>query len=154
MRMRAGWLNLVLLAVLGFAQTSFAYYLDNDRRFDVRVRAYSQLGILTESSETAGCPNAEQVTKAYAIKDRTQRLTRLGTLYKDCPPSYHAGDLGQHRNFYNPEFDANLSDFMRWTYADEFKFRFAWWGFYDGLYDYLNPAWNHRRRSLMAPFSQ
>jgi len=42
----------VLLAVLASASTSSAYYLDADRRFSVRVRAYSQLGILTENSET------------------------------------------------------------------------------------------------------
>src|SRR2546425_8548615 len=54
--------------------------------------------------------------------------------------------LAQHRNFYNPEFDARLTKYMRWTdnvpglsllSPDEFKFHFAWWGSYDGIYDYL-----------------
>jgi len=57
------------------------------------------------------------------------------------PPDISPGDILSQRNFYNPEFDANLSDFMQWTGAEEFKFRFAWWGFYDGIYDYLDEKW-------------
>src|SRR5262249_48717435 len=48
----------------------------------------------------------------------------------------------------------NLTDFMHWSLADEFKFRFAWWGFYDGLYDYLNPEWDQHRRDILTRFSQ
>ena len=43
---------------------------------------------------------------------------------------------------------------MHWAYADEFKFRFAWWGFYDGLYDYTNGPWNDHRREYLARFSE
>jgi len=160
MRIRAGWLGFGLVVVLFFAQSSSAYFLDSARRFDVRVRAYSQLGIMTESSERAGCPNEAQVTKLFndpkykGPANRVAFLTQMGKLYKDCPPEYDAGDLGQQRNFYNPEFDANLTDFMHWAWADEFKFRFAWWGFYDGLYDYLNGPWNDHREQYKARFSQ
>src|SRR5262249_53520794 len=63
---------------------------------------------------------------------------------------YHAGELSQWRNFYNPEFDADLTDFMRWAAADAFKFRAAWWGFYDGIYDFMDSEWNDHRRSYMA----
>jgi hypothetical protein len=138
MRTWAGWLALGL--VLGAGGEAGAYFLDADRNFDVRMRAYSQLSILTDSAATDGCPDP--------------------TL---CPPQYKAGDLAQHRNFYNPEFDAKLTDYMRWTRnvpglslfsPDDFKFRFAWWGFYDGLYDYLNPEWNDNRRALEARFSE
>jgi hypothetical protein len=96
--------------------------------------------VLTENSETKGCPDP-----------------RL------CPPKYRRGDLAQHRNFYNPEFDAKLTDYTHWMRGldglslvapDEFKFRFAWWGFYDGLYDYLNPRWNDHRNALRARFAQ
>src|SRR3989441_1079799 len=57
--------------------------------------------------------------------------------------------LAQHRNFYNPEFDARLTKYMRWTdnvpglsllSPDEFKFRFAWWGFYDGIEVVVDPV--------------
>src|SRR5262249_49950922 len=34
-----------------------------------------------------------------------------------------------------------------WFSPDDFKFRFAWWGFYDGLYDYLNGPWDEHRRN-------
>jgi hypothetical protein len=154
MRLRGGWLGFGLVAVLVFTRTASAYFLDSDRRFDVRLRAYSQLGVLTDSSETAGCPTDTQLAKAKAISDPAQRQAKLAQLMQTCPPSYSAGDLAQHRNFYNPEFDANLTDFMHWSGADEFKFRFAWWGFYDGLYDYLNPEWNDHRRDILTRFSQ
>ena len=124
MRTRAGWLALGLILAAG--TNAQAYFLDKGRNFDVRLRAYSQLGILTDSSSFEG-------------------------------PKYEAGDLAQHRNFYNPEFDAKLTDYTAWSRnvpglsvlaPDDFKFRFAWWGFYDGLYDYLDPRWNEHRRNL------
>jgi hypothetical protein len=145
---------LVAALSLALARAGHAYYLDSEHRFDVRLRAYAQLGIMAEDSSTAGCPSAEQLAAAEAIPDRTQRLTQLGKLLNHCPPSYSAGDLAQERNFYNPELDANLTDFMQWAAADEFKFRFAWWGFYDGIYDYLNPEWNDHRRAVMTRFSE
>ncbi len=78
-----------------------------------------------------------------------------------CPPQYSLGDLGQERNFYNPEFDAKLTPFVsgahevpgvKWVAPDELKFRFAWWGFYDGLYDYLNPVWPQNLRDPSQQF--
>jgi len=132
MRTRAVWQALGLAFVFGAGSTSWAYFLDKDRNFDVRLRAYSQLGILTDSSSFEG-------------------------------PKYHAGDLASQRNFYNPEFDARLTDYGRWMgntpvfsllAPDDFKFRFAWWGFYDGLYDYLDPEWNDHRRALLSRSSE
>ncbi|MGH7894965.1 MAG: DUF1302 family protein [Candidatus Binatia bacterium] len=167
MRTRAGWLG--VLAVLLCAPSTFGYYLDSGRHFDVRVRAYAQLGILTEDSETptwdglAGCATNAQLAKARAITDPAQRQQRLAQLTAGCPPEYSTGDLGQQRNFYNPEFDANLTDFMKWMDGvgglrfftpDDLKFRFAWWGFYDGLYDYLNGPWDEHRRTYKTRFSQ
>jgi hypothetical protein len=123
---RAGWSGLVLVAVLAIPSTASAYFLDAGRRFDVRVRAYSQLGILTERSET---PSRSDVARALrfvpANAPLAQKRAQIAVI---TPPEYDAFDLGQHRNFYNPELDANLSDFMQWSGADEFKFRFAWWG--------------------------
>jgi hypothetical protein len=149
MRTVAGWLALLLTAVLWAGTPSHAYFLDANRNFDVRLRAYSQLGIMTDSSETDWPGNPQS------------------TCIVDGKPSskcrYHAGDLAQHRNFYNPEFDAKLIDYMRWMNdapglsliaPDDFKFRFAWWGFYDGLYDYLDGPWNFNRRNLKARESE
>jgi hypothetical protein len=147
MRTWAGWL--VLGLVLWAGSSSDAYFLDKGRNFDVRLRAYAQLGILTESSDREGCPGHDGPGTGSP-----------GT----CPPAYSAGDLAQQRNFYNPEFDAKLTDYMGWVDSvpglsffkpDEFKFRFAWWGFYDGLYDYLDGSpWNDNRRNLRGRFSQ
>ena len=76
---------------------------------------------------------------------------------RDVNPQFDPGDIFGQRNFYNPEFDARLTDYMGWMQnvpglslisPDDFKFRFAWWGFYDGIYDYLNPEWNDHRRTF------
>ena len=153
MRTTAGWLVLGLAAVLGLETPSQAYFLDATRNFDVRLRAYSQLGIMTDSSERdwpGNGPNTCVVNgkQSPAISDKCR---------------YSAGDLAQHRNFYNPEFDAKLTDYVHWMREprglsliepDELRFRFAWWGFYDGLYDYLNGPWNFNRRNLKARVSQ
>jgi hypothetical protein len=153
MRTRAGWLGLGLLAVLlVFASTSEAYFLDSARRFDVRLRAYSQLGVMMEESET---PTPEDRARVLSFLPPTAtRQQRRAIVRTITPPRYDLGDLGQHRNFYNPEFDANLTDFMRWSGADQFKFRFAWWGFYDGLYDYLDPRWARRAGSHRTRFAE
>jgi hypothetical protein len=124
----------VMLAL--WASPSSAYYLDKDRDFNVRLRAYSQVAIMTQDSGE-GWPTGKG--------------------------AYSAGDLASHRNFYNPEFDAKLTDYTAWLGStpglslitpDEFKFRFAWWGFYDGLYDYLNGPWNFNRQNLKARQAQ
>ncbi|TMB04245.1 MAG: hypothetical protein E6J57_01950 [Deltaproteobacteria bacterium] len=132
MRTWASWLVLGL-AVFGAGSSAQAYYLGGNRDFDLRARVYSQLGIMMDNAE------------------------------KDQPTRYKIGDLAQHRNFYNPEFDARLTKYMRWTdnvpglsllSPDEFKFRFAWWGFYDGIYDYLDPEWNNARKAYKARFAE
>ena len=146
MRTSARWLILGLLV----ASPSHAYFLDQGRRFDFRLRAYSQVGIMTDSSEKDWPGNGPNTCVVNGKESNNK-----------C--RYSAGDLGQHRNFYYPEFDAKLTDFTPWMHQvpglslitpDDFKFRFAWWGFYDGLYDYLNGPWNFNRRNLKARFSQ
>jgi hypothetical protein len=117
MRTPAGWLPLTLL--LGVHTAAHAYFLDQGRRFDVRARLYSQVAIATEET-------------------------------LEAPPDIDSGDILSHRNFYNPEFDAKLTDFTRpmrelpglsLLAPDEFNFRFAWWGFYDGIFDYADHKW-------------
>jgi hypothetical protein len=121
--------------------TAHAFFLDDQRRFDVRLRTYSQWSVMTQSSERNRCWNREKGVPTPST----------------CPPSYSSGDLAQARNFYNPEFDAKLTDFVG-PLADDLRFRFAWWGFYDyGVYDadeWANNPWNERRRNQKARFSQ
>src|SRR5262245_2402276 len=72
---------------------------------------------------------------------------------KGDPGNRHIGDFAQHRNFYNPELDIRLRDRLG-PMADDFKFHFAWWGFYDGVYDYLGSPWNDNRKALRGRFSE
>src|SRR5215468_9609739 len=102
--MRASLLLLLtVLAGLSHPPAADAYFLDKNHDFDVRLRAYSQLAIMTNNPEI------------------------------DSPP-FHFGSLGSNRNFYNPEFDANLARYAGWMEnikalapfrPDNFKFRFA-----------------------------
>src|SRR2546426_12483909 len=39
------------------------------------------------------------------------------------------------------------SDVCSSDLPDEFKFRFAWWGFYDGIFDYANGKWEDALRN-------
>src|SRR5262245_3003563 len=101
MRTRAGWIVLGLLAVLVFSSTASAYFLDSRGRFDGRLRAYSQLSIMTEDSEQ---PSFDQRQTALSYLPTTatpeQRRAAVAAI---TPPTYSLGDLAQHRNFYNPE---------------------------------------------------
>lgn len=157
------WARVLLGCVVGtllgtlLAGDSQAYFLDAGRNFDVRVRAYSQLGILTEDAETKGC------RPVYTTVNGKRGPILFKNDPRTCPPQYSAGSLAQHRNFYNPEFDAKLTPYLNWMgdvqglswiAPDDFKFRFAWWGFYDGIYDYLDPFWDENRRSLKGRLSQ
>ena len=105
------------------ASPAGAFFLDKGRNFDVRFRGYSQINIAGEDT-------------------------------RDGNPDISAGTLLNQRNFYNPEFDAKLTDYLSWMKnipglsliaPDEMKFRFAWWGFYDGIYDYSDGQWNDAR---------
>src|SRR2546430_11046923 len=116
MRTRARRLTLGLVVLLGAGSTAHAYFLDHDRNFDVRLRAYSQAAVAAEDS-------------------------------REKPPDISAGDILSHRNSYNPEFDANLTKYVRWMSRtaglspirpDEVKLRVPWWGVYDGVIDYAN----------------
>jgi len=157
MRTWAGWLGLVLATGLVAASPVGAYYLDQSRNFDVRLRTYAQLGIMMENAETYGCQ------PQWTLKGSNGHRQYLPNGDpRVCPPQYSFGDLAQERNFFNPEFDAKLTDYTTWmkdaglsaVAPDEFKFRFAWWGFYDGIYDYMDPEWNQRRRDTLARFSE
>src|SRR5579862_3462507 len=142
-----------LAVVMLSAGASHAFFLDNARNFDVRLHSYSQLGIMTENAGT----DWPGVDPKIPGSQSPSCVGPDGKASKKC--AYSAGDLASQRNFYNPEFDAKLDDYTRWMMAvpglslispEELKFRFAWWGFYDGLYDYLNGPWNFNRQNVKA----
>src|SRR5262249_7201669 len=98
--------SIAVLALSAPTRRAFAYYLAGDaHRFDLRLRAYSQLGILTNSSET---PSQSDVRRALSYVPADSPAQRRAIVSSITPPTYGSGDLAQHRNFYNPEFDANL----------------------------------------------
>ena len=136
---RLGTWRLLTWGLVLAASGAHAYYLDAGRNFDVRLRTYSQIGIMTERSE-------EDLTVPVGIN-------RLRIPTKAQP--WNPGDVGQNRIFYNPEFDARLTSYTQWLGApDEMKFRFAWWGFYDGLYDYTPGPFGDNMRAMQGRFSQ
>src|SRR5438552_16631233 len=114
--MRSSLGRLVLgLAVLGAGSAAHAYYLDQSRNFDVRLRTYSQVAIETESS-------------------------------RESPPTLSPGDLFSQRNFYNPELDANLTNYVGSTQKapsfsrtapDELNCQLGRLGCHAGISDYL-----------------
>jgi hypothetical protein len=131
------------------ATSAQAFFLDHERRFDFRMRAYEQVSILTESSATQVCDPKTDPTATGCVP----------------PPEYSAGDLAQMRTFYNPEFDAKLTDFSTWmrdlpglSYVapEDLRFRFAYWGFYDAVYDetWSGSPWLKNARALRGRFAQ
>src|SRR6185369_10756567 len=152
MRTRTGWLVLGLVAVLS-SSNAHGFFLDKDRNFDVRARVYTQVGIAAEDArETAQC----MVPSPTA--DNPNRM-----VFTDACLHAKTGDLFQHRTFWNPEFDAKLTDYtermrsmsgLSLLAPDDFKFRFAWWGFYDGVFDYLDPEFADALRAQKVRLSE
>jgi len=100
--------GVALLALLVVApRPARAMYLDDDKNFSLRLRAYTQLTLATEDSQ-------KFVTS----------------------PEKFAGQMMQNRTFANPEFDAKFTSFLPGNWLDDFSGRLALWGFYEGLYDY------------------
>lgn len=61
--------------------------------------------------------------------------------------------LIEHRNFFNPEFDAKLTRHQPFS-LDDVSFRLALWGFYDGIYDYGTGQYERAIDSLKGRLSQ
>jgi hypothetical protein len=105
------------------AAPAHAVFLDGARNVALRARLYTEASIATEGSEP-------------------QTITKI-----------HTGDVVSHRTFFNPELDANLTRGLSLFNLDEIKFRMALWGFYDGIYDYLDPKWRRQALNTGARFS-
>lgn len=104
----------VWLLFVAFDQPAFGLYIDEGQNFQLRLRVYSRFSIRTENSQSP--PTGDTV------------------------PKTKAGQMVEHRNFYNPEFEGKLTPYWpTWLGTlkpDDFSFRVAAWGFYDGIYDY------------------
>ena len=86
--MRGTWARWLALgvAVLGCDAVSDAFYLDNGQNFDVRLRAYAQLGIMAEDAAQQGCAPFKDPITGKILKGGNPAV---------CPPQYSLGDLGQ-----------------------------------------------------------
>src|SRR5262245_2877960 len=63
--------------------------------------------------------------------------------------------LIEDRHFANPEFDATLTRYQPWAWKlDDFGFRLALWGFYDGIYEYGTGQYVRAVRSIQGRISQ
>jgi hypothetical protein len=134
-----GWLAAIgCTAAVIWSAAAEALYLDEDQNINLRARIYSQAAIRLRDS-------------AAADNDPDRR---------DTNPSVRAGQLVQHRNFFNPELDAKLTGytkflngtFLDWLAPDELSFRAAGWGFYDGIYDYGTSQFNDVEQEINKNF--
>src|SRR5262249_46505511 len=114
-----------MTAVLALPTRSLAFYLDADRNFSIRARAYDEAALAAEVSEP------------------------------QTKPKRSPFQLIEDRHFFNPEFDANLTPHQPWPWElDNFSFRLALWGFYDGLYEYGTGQYVRPVRSIQGRISQ
>src|SRR5262249_6137627 len=149
--MRAWTVGLALgLATLRGAGSANAFFLDKDGNFDVRGRVYNQVAILTE--------NAAEQENCRVVDPTTGK-----TVVTPACSHFASGDIGQERTFWNPELDAKLTPYTGWMNGvsglsllspEDLKFRFAWWGYYDGVFDYTNPEWADALRAQRVRLSE
>ncbi|MBI3785083.1 MAG: DUF1302 family protein [Deltaproteobacteria bacterium] len=107
---------LSFVLVCGLTRSARAIYLDDEQNISIRARVYSQASVRLPNSVFTG-DNQSQT---------------------DTVPTQHAGQLVAQRNFYNPEIEAKILPYasVLKPVADDLSFRFAAWGFYDGVYDW------------------
>src|SRR5262252_8100520 len=115
--MRGGLLAGCAVAAALVASSAEAFFLDTNRDFEFRARFYSEAAVAAE--------NSEPQTK----------------------PARAPFQLIEHRNFFNPEFDAKLTRYQPFR-LDDLSFRLALWGFYDGIYEYGTSQYDRAAHSL------
>ena len=68
-------------------------------------------------------------------------------------PSRVPFQLISNRTFFNPEFEAQLTRYQPFT-LDDWSFRLALWGFYDGIYEYGTSQYDRARNSIQGKLTQ
>jgi len=113
------------VAILGVVRRADAFYLDANRDFSLRMRAYDEAALAAEVSQP------------------------------QTKPKRSPFQLIEDRHFANPEFDATLTRYQPWPWKlDDFSFRLALWGFYDGIYEYGTGQYVRAVRSIQGRISQ
>lgn len=100
-----------------------AVYLDTNRDFQIRGRAYTEAAVAAERSEPQTVPGRVPF------------------------------QLISHRTFFNPEFEGQLTRYQPFG-LDDLSFRFALWGFYDGIYEYGTSQYDRARRNIKGKLTQ
>ena len=114
-----------VVAVLVLASRAHAFYLDTNQDFDLRLRAYAETAVAAEVSE----PQTKPKRSPFQVIE--------------------------NRYFMEPEFDAKLTQYQPWPWQlDDFSFRLALWGFYDGIYEYGTSQYVRAVRSIQGRISQ
>lgn len=111
------------LILLAGASRAHALYLDAARNFQLRARAYTEVSVAAEESQ----PQTEPARSPFQVIS--------------------------HRNFFNPELEGKLLPFLPFLSVDDFSFRLALWGFYDGIYDYGTSQYVRGQRSIQGRLS-
>ena len=68
-------------------------------------------------------------------------------------PARSPFQLIENRNFMNPEFDARLTRYQPFS-LDDFSFRLALWGFYDGIYNYGTSQYDRAINNIQGRISR
>jgi hypothetical protein len=113
----------VALLVLAGASRAHAFYLDDARNFVLRARAYTEVAVAAEESQ----PQTEPARSPFQVIS--------------------------HRNFISPELEGKLHPYLPFLPVDDFSFRLALWGFYDGIYDYGTSQYERAQRSIQGRIS-
>lgn len=104
-------------ALLAAASPAGALFLDENRNFSFRLRAYTQASMATQGSAV------------------------------QTDPEKGVGNIVSQRNYFNPELDAKLNPWLKdhgIGWFDDLSVRAAGWGFYDGFLDYGPAAYANR----------
>ncbi len=133
-----------------------AVYLDEERNWSLRLRAYSQAAIRLQNSRTDKVVGPFSAT----IINENGESVQVADSETQTVPGVRAGQLIQNRFFANPELDAKLTPYfkwmkrgwLKWLAPDELRLRVAGWGFYDGVYDYGASQFDRTQRLINQNF--
>jgi len=112
-----------VLLVLAGASSAHAFYLDADRNFQLRARAYTEVAVAAEESQPQTQPDRSPL------------------------------QVISHRSFFNPELEGKLHPYLSFLPVEELSFRLALSGFYDGIYDYGTSQYDRAQRSIQGRIS-
>jgi uncharacterized protein DUF1302 len=125
------WQIVTLLLMAVATRPARAIYIDEQQNWSLRARVYSQFSVRAQDSTG------------------------------DTLPETKSGQLVQNRNFFNPELDAKLTDYLNfmkdgslnWLVPDELRGRVAGWLFYDGIYDYGSSQFGQAQSVINSTFN-